>query len=256
MSWHLNRWRRNWILQHEEIPANIWQKMISMRCLNGMNQAELRRLHELVLLFLHAKVINGAHEIEITDEMRVSIAIQACVLILNLDLDYYETWIEIIVYPGEFILDYNYADETGVVHHARKIASGEAWLAGPVILSWRQITHSDFQHPHNVIIHEFAHKLDMLHEGANGCPPLHANMSAHTWHDVFSHAYAAFRHHVETGADLIIDPYAAESPAEFFAVLSEVFFESPLIVKQHFATIYEQLALFYRQDPAKRWTNG
>lgn len=255
MSWHLNRWQRSRILQHEEVPANIWQKMINMRCLKGMNADELRRLHELVLLFLHAKVINGAHEIEITDEMRVTIAIQACILILNLDLDYYDDWIEIIVYPGEFILDYNYADEIGVVHHAHKIVSGEAWLAGPVILSWQQVAHANHQQPHNVIIHEFAHKLDMLHEGANGCPPLHNNMSAHTWHDVFSQAYAAFCRQVKTGHDLMIDPYAAESPAEFFAVLSEVFFESPLIIKQHFTTIYEQLVLFYRQDPAKRWTN-
>ena len=254
MSWHLNRWQRNRILQHEEVPADIWQKMISMRCMNGMNPDELRRLHELVLLFLHAKVINGAHEIEITDEMRVTIATQACILILNLDLDYYDDWIEIIVYPSEFILDYDYADDIGVVHHARKIVSGEAWLTGPVILSLQQITHSNILHPHNVIIHEFAHKLDMLHEGANGCPPLHANMSAHTWHIVFSQAYELFCHQVETGADLVIDSYAAESPAEFFAVLSEVFFESPLIVKQHFTAIYEQLALFYRQDTAARWT--
>ena len=228
--------------------------MINMRCLNGMNPDELRRLQELVLLFLHAKVINGAHDIEITDEIRVTIAIQACILILNLDLDYYDSWIEIIVYPSEFILDYDYMDDIGVVHHDRKIVSGEAWLAGPVILSWQQITQPNFKYSHNVMIHEFAHKLDMLHEGANGCPPLHANMSAHTWHDVFSQAYAAFCHQVASGLDLVIDSYAAESPAEFFAVLSEVFFESPLIVKQHFSAIYEQLALFYRQDTAERWT--
>ena len=220
-----------------------------------MDAVELGRLHELALLFLHDKVINGAHDFEITDEMRAVIAIQACVPILNLDLKYYDDWIEIIVYPGEFILDYDFADETGVVHHARSIASGEAWLTGPVIIAWQETTQPHEPHAHNVIIHEFAHKLDMLHEGANGCPPLHGNMSALTWHDVFSEAYAAFCHQLEIGADLKIDPYAAESPAEFFAVLSELFFESPLVVKQHFIAIYEQLALFYRQDPAKRWLN-
>ncbi|SFL07105.1 hypothetical protein SAMN05216302_102946 [Nitrosomonas aestuarii] len=256
MSWGLNHWRRNWILQHEEIPATIWKKVISLRCLKGLSPDELKRLHELVLLFLHAKVINGAHNLVITDEMRTTVAIQACILLLNLNLDYYDDWIEIIVYPEEFILDYKYADEIGVVHHAYNIASGEAWFAGPVILSWQQIaTQSQTQYAHNVIIHECAHKLDMLHEGANGCPPLHANMSAHTWHDVFNQAYADFCRQIETRPDPIIDLYAAESPAEFFAVLSEGFFESPLIIQQHFTAVYEQLVLFYRQDPAKRWAS-
>ncbi|SEQ89284.1 hypothetical protein SAMN05421690_100332 [Nitrosomonas sp. Nm51] len=257
MAWHLNQWWRNRILEREEIPQHIWQKMIHLRCLNGMDADELRRLQALVLLFLHAKVINGAHDLEITDEMRVTVALQACVLILNLGLDYYDDWIEIIVYPGEFILEYDYADEAGVVHHARNIVSGEAWLSGPVILSWQEMANTHAAPVvHNVFIHEFAHKLDMLHEGANGCPPLHANMSAQTWCDVFSHAYAAFCSQVEEGADTAIDIYAAESPAEFFAVLSEVFFESPAVLKQHFVAVYEQLALFYRQDPAKRVAAG
>ena len=254
MTWRLNQWWRERILEREEIPQHIWQKVIQLRCLSGMSADELRRLQALVLLFLHAKVINGAHDLKITDEMRVAIALQACVLILNLDLDYYDDWIEIIVYPGEFILDYDYADEAGVVHHVRNIASGEAWLSGPVILSWQEMVNTHATPVHNVVIHEFAHKLDMLHEGANGCPPLHANMSVQTWHDVFSQAYAVFCNQVEEGVDTVVDTYAAESPAEFFAVLSEVFFESPVALKQHFAAVYEQLALFYRQDPEKRIT--
>ncbi|SEM85201.1 zinc-dependent peptidase [Nitrosomonas marina] len=252
MVWHLNQWWRNRILEREEIPRHIWQKVTHLRCLRGMNVDDLRRLQALVLFFLHAKVINGAHDLEITDEMRVAIALQACIPILNLDLGYYDDWIEIIVYPGEFILDYEYVDEIGVVHHARNIASGEAWLSGPVILTWPENTSMHTGSAHNVIIHEFAHKLDMRHEGANGCPPLHADMSMQTWHDVFSQAYAAFCSQVERDCDTVIDAYAAESPAEFFAVMSEVFFESPLILKQYFAAVYEQLALFYRQDPARR----
>ncbi len=258
MSWHFNQWRRNHILRHEAVPEIIWRKIIHLRCLKGLCLEDLQRLHELVLLFLHTKVINGAHDLEITDEMRATIAIQACILILNLDLEYYDNWIEIIVYPGEFILDFDYADDTGVVHHVHSIVSGEAWHRGPIILSWQDIAHaadSPSLPARNVIIHEFAHTLDMLHEGANGCPPLHVNMSALTWHDVFSQHYASFCQQVASEQETLIDPYAAESPAEFFAVLSEVFFESPQILQQHLPAIYEQLALFYRQDPAKRWAD-
>jgi len=256
MSWHFNHWRRDYILEHEAVPEIIWQKLIHLRCLRGLNADELKRLHELVLLFLHTKVINNAHDLEITDEMRVTIAIQACIPILNLDLEYYDNWIEIIVYPGEFIRDYDYSDTIGVVHRAHKIVCGEAWHTGPIILSWQDIIHAPEYHTRNVIIHEFAHTLDMLHEGANGCPPLHPNMSALAWRNIFSRHFATFCEQIETGQETVIDPYAAESPAEFFAVLSEVFFEAPFIIKQHLPSIYEQLALFYRQDPAARWSKA
>ena len=254
MAWHINPWRRN-LLENEAIPQHIWQKLIQLQCLKGMSQNELRRLHTHTLLFMHDKVINGAHDFEITDEMRVAIAVQACVPILNLGLDYYDDWIEIIVYLDDFILDYEYTDEAGIVHHSRETASGEAWLSGPIIISWRETPLEHTGLTYNVIIHEFAHKLDMRHEGANGCPPLHADMSARTWHDVFNQAYTKFCQHIEAGLDPAIDTYAAESPAEFFAVLSEVFFESPLTVKHHFSAVYEQLSLFYRQNPADRRTN-
>ena len=253
MSWSLKNWHKTRILQQEGIPDSIWQTLINMRCLKGLNPEELLRLRDYATLFLHDKQIYGAHELEISDEMRVTIALQACILILNLDLDYYQNWSQIIVYPGEFILDYDYADEFGIVHHVHRAASGDAWSAGPVILSWQDASGTASHPGHNVVIHEFAHKIDMLYEGPNGCPELHVNMSAYTWHEVFSRAYTKFCHQVDREQETIIDPYAAESPAEFFAVLSEAFFELPLITQQCFPSVYEQLALFYRQDPAQRW---
>ena len=102
----------------------------------------------------------------------VMIAAQACILILNLDLDYYDGWVEIIVYPGEFVRDYEYVDEDGVAHHAHEPASGESWLGGPVILSWEDAATAEPDAGYNVVIHEFAHKLDMLNGDANGFPPL------------------------------------------------------------------------------------
>ena len=249
----LENWRRNRILKRETISDAIWLKVLKqLKFLQGLTPEETTRLRQFVILFLHDKTIFGAHDLEITEEMSVTIAVQACILILELDVAHYDNWEEIIVYPGKFILDYEYADEFGVVHHAHKVASGEAWLAGPVILSWQDAARIDAKSGDNVVIHEFAHKLDMRHQGANGYPILHANMSTQVWHDIFSKAYAGFCARVNRGQKTTIDPYASKSPAEFFAVFSEVFFETPLVVKHDFPKIYEQLVLFYRQDPAER----
>jgi Mlc titration factor MtfA (ptsG expression regulator) len=184
--------------------------------------------------------------------MRVCIAAQACMLILNLDLDWYRGWHEVIVYPDEFVADYEYVDEAGVAHHVREPMSGESWLAGPVILSWADAGRPDAGGGYNVVIHEFAHKLDMLNGDANGFPPLHSDMSRAEWSKTFSAAYDAFCLHVERHRQTAIDPYGAENPGEFFAVLSEAFFEIPLAVRDDFPGVYGQLAAFYRQDPAAR----
>ena len=264
MNWNLKSWYKNRILKNESIPDDLWLATLErLKFLGGLNYAEIARLRELATLFLHSKQINGARGLGISREMQVTIAAQACVLILNLGLEYYDGWIEIIVYPGEFLRDYEYVDEHGVAHRTREPASGESWLGGPVILSWKDAVDAGAGTGYNVVIHEFAHKLDMLNGDANGYPPLHAGMSRDAWSETFSKAYARFCASIaadeETVADPVVDPvvdpYAAESPAEFFAVMSEAFFQTPMLVKQHFPAIYEQLALFYRQDPAERWTS-
>ena len=252
MIWSVKNWHKNQILEQEKIPDALWSTLIHMRCLKGLNQEELVRLREYATLFLHDKQIYGAHALEVTPIMQVTIATQACILILNLSLEYYENWIEVIVYPGDLLLDYEFTDQFGIVHHVHDAAAGEAWQSGPVILSWQEVENGEHT-GHNVVIHELAHKIDMLYEGANGCPPLHTNMSARTWQRVFSAAYENFCRQVEQQQDTVIDPYAAENPAEFFAVLSEAFFESPLEIETHFPAVYEQLALFYRQNTAARW---
>src|SRR5687768_11077160 len=250
---NLKGWHRRRILKNESVPDDIWQGALSrLKCLRGLSLAELERLREYVILFLHAKQISGAHGLIVTEEMHVLIAAQACILILNLDLDYYDGWVEIIIYPGEFIRDYEYVDEDGVVHLTSEPISGESWLGGPVILSWEDTVAADAGAGYNVVIHEFAHKLDMLNGDANGFPPLHPDMSRQAWSEALSKAYADFCRSVDANEVLEVDSYAAENPAEFFAVMSEAFFETPLSVKLYFPSVYEQLALFYRQDPAQR----
>lgn len=251
MKWFTD-WRRARILRRARIDETLWRTTLERYpFLCALSGDERVRLRERVALFLHAKSIQGAGGLEMRDEIRVEIAAQACILILNLDLDYYRGWVEIIVYPDEFVATYEYVDEDGIAHSVAEPMAGESWLQGPVILSWAD-TQSPGWSGYNVVIHEFAHKLDMLNGDANGFPPLHADMSREAWSRAFSAAYDEFCARVDRGADVPIDAYAAEDPAEFFAVLSEAFFETPAAVQASYPELYQQLALFYRQDPAAR----
>lgn len=235
------------------LDEDLWRRTVG-RCsfAQSLSEAERARLKDWVNLFLHEKTIQGAGGLRMRDEIRMSIAVQACILILNLDLDYYRGWVEIIVYPDEFVAAYEYVDENGVAHSVREPMSGESWLQGPVILSWADAEEAEHGTGYNVVIHEFAHKLDMLNGEANGFPPLHAGMSREAWSRAFSTAYEDFCARVDRNEHTLIDPYAAENPAEFFAVVSEAFFEIPAVVQTGYAGVYSQLALFYRQDPALR----
>lgn len=253
MIWLLEKWRRRRILKRVPIAESIWQPVIArLPLLHGLSEDELNRLREWTTIFLHDKKIHGVQDLVMTEAMRVMIAVQACVLILYLDPEYYDDWVEVIVYPGKFILDRAYRDEAGVVHARRVVASGESWLAGPVVLSWEDVAHPRYKDGYNVVVHEFAHKLDMLNGSANGYPPLHRSMDPRVWAEVFSHAYEIFCEQVEQGEETGINPYAATDSAEFFAVLSEVFFVNPCLLKRHFPEVYQQMALYYRQDPAAR----
>jgi MtfA peptidase len=214
--------------------------------------SERARLHELTALFLHDKRVHGAGGMVVEDEVRVAIAVQACVLILNLGLDYYRGWSEVIVYPDEFVAHREYVDEAGVVHQVEEAMSGESWEHGPVVLSWADAEVGGRGAAYNVVIHEFAHKLDMLNGEPNGFPPLHAEMSRAQWSSAFTLAYEDFCRRLDSGMELDIDEYAAENPAEFFAVMSEAYFEAPHTVHREYPLVYEQLKQFYRQDPYAR----
>ena len=143
-------------------------------------------------------------------------------------------------------------DEAGVVHVVEQSMSGKSWPNGTVVLSWTDVQQAGQAEGYNVVIHEFAHQIDMLNGEANGFPPLHQDMSREQWAAVFSQAYEHFCKRVDDWEDTVIDEYAAENPAEFFAVISEAFFETPLAVRREYPAVYAQLVLFYRQDPAAR----
>ena len=236
--------------------------------MRGLSTAENERLCALSAGFLATKHFSGTHGLEVSPRMRVEIAAQACILVLELGLAWYEGWSEIIVYPTQFMPEREEVDEAGVVHVTRDPMAGEAWLGGPVILSYEDVALTADQAlrvaGYNVVIHEFAHKLDMRSGDPNGFPPLHEGMSARAWKEAFATAYAHFCARVEAAerlpghrADaaldaLPVDPYAAESAGEFFAVVSEAFFETPELLAPAYPAVYEQLRQFYRQDPLRR----
>jgi len=241
------------VLARAQVDEALWDKVLgrfsfAMR----LDPPERAKLREMAILFLHEKQISAAGGLELDLEMKLCIAVQACILVLNLGLDSYESWVEIIVYPDEFVSRHEVHTDAGVVEMDESPYAGQAWLRGPVILSWADVAHAGDTDGVNVVIHEFAHKLDMLNGDANGYPPLHAGMDRAAWAQTFSAAYESFCRDVDAGRDTEIDPYAAESPGEFFAVLSEAFFELPEVVQQVYPQVYRQLSQYYRQDPASR----
>ncbi|MDD5383830.1 MAG: zinc-dependent peptidase [Gallionella sp.] len=253
MNWSLKNWRRRYILQHAMLPEEAWRAAVSgLPVLRGLSKEEMERLRELATLLLNEKQVVAAGGFSLDDNTRIKIAAQACLPILNLGLDYYAGWVSVIVYPGEFMPEHEFMDEAGVVHVVHGPVMGESWERGPVILSGADAVRCGGHDSTNVVIHEFAHKLDILNGAMNGFPPLHREMSSERWAQSFTAAFADFCAKVEMGIEMVLDPYGAESPAEFFAVTSEAFFETPRTLQQEYPDVYRQLAAFYRQDPARR----
>ncbi|BCB27219.1 hypothetical protein SKTS_21050 [Sulfurimicrobium lacus] len=244
----LRRWRMRRILKRHPIPHHIWQKVtrrvLLLRRLDALQMAHLR---EMTTWFLDRKSITGAQGLEVTPSMKVAVAAQACLLILNLGVEYFDGWIEVILYPGAFRVNHAQMDAIGLVHDEASALTGESWLRGPLILSWDDVDRDIFhlQPGHNVVLHEFAHKLDGLNGVANGMPPLRRGMSRKRWTEALSGAYDELCQQVAAGKSAFINPYAATSPAEFFAVLSEYFFTAPDILKNCCPTVHKQLTLFY-----------
>ncbi|OOG45885.1 M90 family metallopeptidase [Rhodanobacter sp. C01] len=245
---------RNWRVQRtvarHPIAEPLWQDALqrcpAARRLGASDQATLR---VLATLFLESKSLEPTKGLQLDDADRVLLAAHACLPILKLGMDWYDGWHSIIVYPDAFVPQRQKIDAAGVVHQTHTVMAGEAWGRGPVILSWTEVLNGGKKPGHNVVIHEMAHKLDMLNGDANGFPPLHRRMDRRVWSRVFSSAWDRLQDERRNGAELPIDPYALESPAEFFAVVSEQFFEAPANLRQHLPDVYRQLEQFYRQHP-------
>ena len=267
----LSRWTRS---PSVAIPDPLWISTLdSLPFLARLTSDECSRLRVLAAQLLADKQMSAAANLELTSSMQVSIAVQACLPVLNLGLDLYRGWKSIVVYPSEFLVPRSITDDDGVVHEYVEPIAGEAWDGGPLVLSWEdaQQNATGAGAAYSVVIHEFVHKIDLLDGEADGVPPFvaaHKSLSLERWRSVLHQSFDRFAAELELidaeladdldpesdevdrhYAHLPIDPYGGHDEAEFFAVSSEAFFVAPGRLHTAFPEWYELLAQFFLQDP-------
>jgi MtfA peptidase len=209
------------------------------------------QLKKHIQVFIAEKEFIGCDGFEIDDEVRVTVAAQACLLLLNRATDYYPKLKQILIYPSDFIVDHQTPDSDGIVWDKRRILAGESWELGRVVLAWSTTVHGAAD-PHdgsNVVIHEFAHQLDQEAGGANGAPGLQKITDYASWSATLGEEFARLQHCASHGLPSLFDYYGATDPAEFFAVISETFFERPEDFYHQHRALYLELSHFYRLDP-------
>jgi Mlc titration factor MtfA (ptsG expression regulator) len=255
--------RRRRILERSPIDEGLWAWAIKEhKIFRWLGEADREKLREFSTIFLAEKVFDPVAGVQLGEELKVSIAAQACLPLLGLDMDWYSDWSTIIVTPKEYDVRKRDVDEAGVVHEYDDEFSGEAFDLGPVALSRVDVEASGWGDGYNVVIHEMAHKLDGRDGVFDGCPPLHRGMDQGAWRDAFRSAYETLRASLERPTPRRgkgprakrgprIDPYAAESPDEFFAVACEYFYERPALLRSEYPEVFAQLALFFRRDPTE-----
>jgi MtfA peptidase len=247
------QWRTERTLERRAIPDPLWQLTLARYPFIASRSADdLQRLRELSTLFLADKEFAGMQGLEVDDGMAVAIAAQACLPILSLGLPHYDGFKGIVVHPDVVVARREVMDEDGVVHHYDEELSGEAMEGGPVMLSWRDVADAGDSAAwgYNVVVHEFAHVLDMRDGAADGVPLLPDRAARERWLAVLEPEWQEFCERVDAGEDTLIDPYGAEAIDEFFAVSSEVFFVDPVALRAEHPALYRLLTGYYRQDPA------
>ena len=218
--------------------------------------ADMRqRLDGLVQVFVREKSFVGCNGLEVTDRMRVIIAGNACLLVVNRSdvprRHLYDDLFSILIYPTPFIVPETFRDPAGLVSEGHRVLSGQAWDSRRIILSWEDVEEGPAG-GHNVVLHEFAHYLDMEDETMDGAPGLPNAAAFKEWSEVFWAEYNSMRLSLGAGEATLLDPYAATAPAEFFAVATEAFFGQSLALEVQHPRLYQQLSKYYRLDPA-RW---
>lgn len=239
-------------LRNQPFPT-AWREILRQRVpYVRLLPADLQiQLKEHIQVFIAEKSFIGCDGLIITDEMRVTIAAQACLLILNRRAHYYPRVHQILLYPGPFIVHREQTDSIGLVQNGSRVLSGESWAHGQVILSWPDVLEGAavVDDGRNVVIHEFAHQLDQEKGYANGAPNLVNRQRYRRWSRVLSREYSLLQAQVRDQQASLFSPYGATDPAEFFAVISEVFFEQPQRMATEHPRLYRELRNLYRIDP-------
>ena len=253
--WGFLRRRRRERLAKAPFPAE-WLRILEARFpyYRLLSREEQTRLQFLIRCFLEEVRFEGCGGLEVTDEIRVTIAAQASILLLNREEDVYPGLLSVLVYPTAYSVPSQHVDEVGVVHEGYDTHLGEAWERGAVILSWDDVRRdtAEMSDGQNVTLHEFAHQLDQQDGTFDGAPLLDTQAHYRSWARILMKEYEALQRAAERGEQSLIDQYGATDPAEFFAVVTEAFFEQPRALQVKHPELYAELAKFYRQDPAQR----
>lgn len=247
------------ILKHRAIPDSLWALTLAQYPFLAWRSPEkLERLRALSTLFLARKQFVPADGMQITDDMAVAIAAQACLPVLRLGLGAYAHMGHIVVHPDQVVAHREVMDDAGVVHQYDEVLAGEAMPDGPVMLSWHDVQQArDLEHGYNVVVHEFAHALDMLGGELDGTPPLPAEISKDHWQDVMWQGFDRHSEALARGEDTWLDPYAAEAGlVEFFPVVTEAFFVAPWALRADFSDVYALLSCYFGEDPATLIASG
>jgi len=253
----LSEARRRRLLARNPIPEDLWIWALEEHpILHGLADQERSRLKELATLFLAEKEFLHPADLEVSESTTLSIAVQACLPILNLGIGWYDDWSTVILTPEGYKIRKREVDEAGVVREFDDEVGGEVLELGPVVFSLRDVEDSGWGEGYNVVIHEMAHKIDGRAGTIDGCPPLPGGLDPRIWKKSFSEAYEKFKGSIDRPgkSSLLkrIDTYAAEHPSEFFAVACEYFFERPHLLGSAFPEVYGLLVRFFFQDPAAR----
>ncbi len=249
-------WRRRReaaTLRNRAIPDPLWELTLARYPFIARRSATDRdQLRQFATLFLADKEFAGMQGLEVDDAMAVAIAAQACLPVLRLGLAQYDAFKGIVVHPDIVVARREVVDEDGIVHHYDEELAGEAMEGGPVMLTWRDVADAGDSAAwgYNVVVHEFAHVLDMRDGASDGVPLLPDRAARERWLAMLEPEWATFCDRVDAGEDTLIDPYGAEAIDEFFAVASELFFVDAPAMRAEHPDLYALLAGYYRQDPA------
>lgn len=255
MFFHWLRDRRRRKLAGEPFPAE-WLDFVRRNCrhFESLSEPEQARLLRDTRWFIDEKSIEAAIGLTLTDEMRVTVAAHASLLGLGFAAPPFDRLVSVVLQPESYFRTKVHREASGLELHAEEERLGEAWRNGPVLLSWRDIVEQcrEFPTGRNVILHEFAHLLDMSDADADGIPPLDTEEQYRTWLDVTGIEYRRLVRHAEQGRRTLLDWYGATNEAEFFAVATECFFEQPIEMRDLHPRLYDVLKAFYKQDTAAR----
>jgi MtfA peptidase len=250
----VSRWRETRAVERHAIPDELWATILAAYPFIAARSAEDQQaLRTLSSLFLSRKEFHGAHGMQVTDEMAVAIAAQACLPILGLGIEAYDGFVGIVVHADEVVAAREVMDEDGVVHQYDEVLTGEAMEGGPVMLAWADVLTAgeSAELAYNVVIHEFAHVLDMADGAADGVPLLPTEAAREAWIACIDAEHERFADRIDAGEeDTVLDPYGAEAVEEFFAVAVEAFFVAPDAMRAEHPALYELFAGYFRQTPA------